>query len=108
MYGDLLRCVRGCVFFGVPHRGAESGYWANFAGTIIKVALIGRTNTSLAAALQQNSAKFAEISQQFVERGAPLKIRTFYETEKLDNQLVCRSDVGCGGIPIRLLNLSSP
>ena len=90
MYGDLLRCVYGCVFFGVPHRGAESAYWATFGANVIKVAFLGRTNTNFVAALQRNSRTFADISQQFVERGASLMIRTFYETEMLYNQLVCR------------------
>ena len=92
MYGDLLRCVHGCVFFGVPHRGAETAYWANFGANVIKVAFFGRTNTNFVAALQRNSRTFADISQQFVERGASLMIRTFYETETLYNQLVCRCD----------------
>ena len=92
MYGDLLRSVRGCVFFGVPHRGAEATYWANLTANIIKAVVlpVGRTNTSFAAALQQNSRALSDISQQFVERGASLKIRTFYETEMLHDQLVCR------------------
>jgi hypothetical protein len=78
------------VFFGVPHRGTETTYWANFVVNIIKVTLLGRTNTNFAAALQQNPRMFADISQQFVERADSLKIKTFYETETLDNQLVCR------------------
>lgn len=82
--------MRGCVFFGVPHRGAQAAYWANFAAKVIKVALLGGTNTNFVAALQQNSRTFADISQQFIERGASLGIRTFYETEMLYNQLVCR------------------
>ena len=90
MYGNLLRCVHGCVFFGVPHRGAEGSYWANFVTNVIKVALFGRTNTNFVAALQENSKTFADISQQFVERAASVRIRTFYETEMFHNHLVCR------------------
>ena len=92
MYGDLLRSVHGCVFFGVPHRGAEAAYWSSFGANVIKVALFGHVNANYVAALQQNSRAFADISRQFVERGASLKIRTFYETKMLDNQLVCRCD----------------
>lgn len=39
-------------------------------------------------ALKKNSQIFADISQQFIERAKPLKIRTFYETEKLHGHLV--------------------
>ncbi|KAI9855703.1 MAG: hypothetical protein M1813_009665 [Trichoglossum hirsutum] len=82
-YGDLLDSVHGCVFFGVPHRGADTAYWLNFAASILKVAQLGTgTNTNYLAPLQRNSAAFADISQQFIERGGPLQIRTFLEGEK--------------------------
>ena len=90
MYGDLLRCVHGCVFFEVPHRGAEGTYWANFVTNVIKVALLGHTNTDFVAALQENSKTFADISQQFVERAVSVRILTFYETETFHNNLLCR------------------
>jgi len=107
VYGDLLRSVRGCVFFGVPHRGADTAYWANFGTNVIKAALFVRVHANFIAALRQNSKAFADISQQFVERGASLRIRTFYETEMLDNQLVRRlSTLVYGWLAMRLLNLS--
>jgi hypothetical protein len=78
------------VFFGVPHRGADIAYWGNFAANLLKITQLGfGTNTRFVEALKRNSAIFAEISQQFIERGDHLPIRTFYETEKLLNQLVC-------------------
>jgi hypothetical protein len=46
------------------------------------------TNPNFVTALQRNSRTFAHISEQFIERGDKLKIRTFYETEKLYGQLV--------------------
>ena len=88
-YGDLLGCVKALVFFGVPHRGADLAYWATFASTILQITQLGfATNTNFVIALQKNSPAFAQISEQFIERGAKLKIRTFYETEKLYNRLV--------------------
>jgi hypothetical protein len=87
----LLDSVRGLVFFGVPHRGSDIAYWGNFAANLLKITQLGfGTNTSFVEALKRNSATFADISQQFIERGANLPIRTFYETERLWNQLVCR------------------
>jgi hypothetical protein len=91
-YADLLNSVRGLVFFGVPHRGSDVAYWGNFAANLLKITQLGfSTNTSFVEALKRNSETFADISQQFIERGANLPIRTFYETEKLLNLLVCRS-----------------
>lgn len=91
VYGDLLNSVRGSVFFGVPHRGADAAYWADFAANLLKITQWGfGTNTSFVAALKRNSRTLADISQQFVERATRLEIRTFFETEKLYNQLVCR------------------
>jgi hypothetical protein len=90
-YGDLLESVYGSMFFGVPHRGSNSGiaYWADFAARLINLGSFGfATNTRYLQKLQTNSSAFSAISAQFVERAAPLKIRTFYESEKIGNQLV--------------------
>jgi hypothetical protein len=88
-YGDLLDCVKAAVFFGVPHRGADLAYWAAFLSNILKTMLLGfATRTTFVEALKRNSPTFADISQQFIERGAKLKIITFYETQKLRGQLV--------------------
>jgi hypothetical protein len=101
VYGDLLKCVYGVAFFGVPHRGSEVAYWGNFAANLLKMPLLGNTNTKFVAALQKNSETFANISQQFIEHGSSLQIRTFYETKKAYNQLVwdrfksCPSDADC-------------
>jgi hypothetical protein len=77
------------VFFAVPHRGADSAYWAGYVANLLKVVQLGfGTNTEFVKALKKNSASFADISQQFIERGARLQIRTFYETDKLYNQVV--------------------
>jgi len=79
------------VFFGVPHRGSDIAYWGNFGANLLKITQLGfNTNTSFVEALKKNSTTFADISQQFSECGANLPIRTFYETKKLWNQLVCR------------------
>ena len=74
---------------GVPHRGADSAYWASFVANILQVVQLGwGTNTSFVEALKRNSPTFTEISTQFVERAASLRIRTFFETERWGNQVV--------------------
>src|SRR5436305_4388400 len=87
MFGDLLSSVRGVIFFGVPHRGADLASSASFATNLINLLGIN-TNQSFVTALQRNSKTFMDISEQFIERAARLQIRTFYETEKLYHQLV--------------------
>jgi hypothetical protein len=90
IYKEILDSIHSVVFFGVPHRGADQAYWAEFAATVVKVSQLGfGTNTNFVRDLKRNSSAFATIAQQFIERGAQLRqIRTFYETEKLLGQLV--------------------
>ncbi len=88
-YGDVLQHIRAAVFFGVPHRGSDTAYWANFAANILRFGQLGwRTNPAYVKALQRNSPTFANISTQFVGRTEQLSIRTFYETERMGNQVV--------------------
>ena len=79
------------IFMGTPHRGADVAALADFAARALRTLQMGiPTNTSLLSDLRKNSATLTQISRQFVERGSTLKIRTFYETEKMDymNRLV--------------------
>ena len=78
--------AKAAIFLGTPHRGAETAFWANFATRALKALQLGTaTNTSLLSDLEKNSETLGHISQQFVERGSTLKMKTFYETEKLNN-----------------------
>ncbi|KAI9842016.1 MAG: hypothetical protein M1837_007512 [Sclerophora amabilis] len=92
-YGDLLKSVRGSVFFGVPHCGADLAYWANLPAKLLKYGLFEYgVNNAYLDALKTNSPTWRDISKQFVKRAAPLKIRTFYETEKFFNLLIVDED----------------
>jgi len=89
-YADLLNSVRGLIFFGVPHHGSDVAYWGNLAANLLRIFQLGfSTNTNFVEALKRDSQTFTDISQQFIERGTNLSIRTFYETEKLYGKLVC-------------------
>jgi hypothetical protein len=100
-YTDLLGSIKASMFFAVPHRGADIAYWGAFAASLLhKVQLGFGTNSAFLEDLQRNSTAFAQISKDFVERGAELLIRTFYETVMMGNQLVyytfhCRLFEGC-------------
>ncbi|KAH0559684.1 hypothetical protein GP486_003804 [Trichoglossum hirsutum] len=83
-YDAFLHRVRGIVFMGTPHRGSDIAHWAGFAARALRAAQIGTgTNNNLLRALEEKSRTLLDISQQFVDRGATLQIRTFYEIEKL-------------------------
>ena len=87
-YGSLLNSVTAMVLFGVPHRGADTAYWAN----VLNASRLG-ANPNFVKPVQKNSRAFADISQQFIERAAHLKkIYTFYELELLYNTLVVDKD----------------
>ena len=70
---------------GTPHRGADAASWANFVARALEALQMGTaTNRNLLSDLKKNSGALWQVSQQFVERASTLKIRTFYETNKLD------------------------
>ena len=88
-YGELLGSIKGAMFLGTPHRGSDAAYWAAYAARVLQVIQLGRgTNDAFVSALQRNSKEFSDISQQWIERATPLRIRTFYETERLHGELV--------------------
>lgn len=89
-YKDVVDNTKAIIFLGVPHKGSNSAWWANFAANALKAASIGRTtNTAFVAALRKNSNTLINISKQFVHRAKDLKIYTFYETQRLSGIVVC-------------------
>lgn len=89
VYGHLLSKIHGVVFLGTPHRGSDSAWWATFAAQSLRTVQLGTgTNTHYVSALKRNSTEFAHISQQWLERGAGVRIRTFFETERLSGIVV--------------------
>lgn len=88
-YEKLLASIKASIFMAVPHRGADIAFWAAFAARLLKNAQLGfGGNPAYVEALQRNSRICADISRQFVGRSSKLSIRTFFETEKMGNQLV--------------------
>ena len=70
---------------GTPHRGVETASWAAFAAWALRALQMGTaTNANLFSDFKKNLETLRWISQQFVGRGSTLKMKTFYETEKLD------------------------
>ncbi|CZR66344.1 uncharacterized protein PAC_16245 [Phialocephala subalpina] len=95
-YADLSKSVRGVIFFGVPHRGSDVAYWGTFAANLLETIQLGfGTNSNFVKDLQRNSETLANISEQFFPLGDKLKIRTFYETERLLNRVIVDKNSAC-------------
>lgn len=80
LYSNISDNSKGVVFFGVPHSGSNVAMWGNYAIRVVEKASLGFAgNANFIKALEAHSTEFAHISTQFVERGAYLRINTFYE-----------------------------
>ena len=91
VYSGFLRNVKGIVFMGTPHRGSGAAYWADFFSRALSAVQLGlRGDNNLLSDLKQNSRTLSDILLQFLEIGASLPIRTFYETRVLGTMMVCR------------------
>lgn len=88
-YGKLLGTIQGCIFLGVPHRGADLASWATLPVRTLQ-ALSGGSfgNDKSVKSLGRDSTVWVNISRDFVHRAERLQIRTFHETEKFMNQIV--------------------
>jgi len=92
--------VIGVFFFAVPHRGSSTAFWGDFATVVVKFATVGTLgNRSFVKKLKNNSETFRLISKAFTQPAQKLTlIRTFYETEKIKNQLIVGSDSATLGL----------
>lgn len=89
VFKDILINTKAIAFLGVPHKGSDSAWWANFAANALKGASIGlTTNNALVADLRKDSSALSTISKQFIDRGRDLSIYTFYERLRLKGVLV--------------------
>ena len=91
IYRKMLDKVKGFIFLAVPHRGSDLAFWYTWVTELSKFAQVGFAgNANFVAALKSNSKTFADISAQSIERlqSPTIKIRTFYESDRIGNQLV--------------------
>ena len=91
IYGEMLDKVKAFVFLAVPHRGSDLAFWYNLVTKLSKLAQLDFAgNANFVAALESNSKVFADISTQSIDRlqSPSIDIRTFYESDRLGNQLV--------------------
>ncbi len=87
--------MEAVVFFGVPHRGADTAFWGHFAAEITKTIQLGLgTNDRFVKDLEKDSSVLGNISTQFIHRAAELKqVHTFFETARLNGVLVRQRDL---------------
>ena len=90
---DVRDSAAGVIFFAVPHRGADTAYWAKLATNVLSFATLGAMgNANFVKSLKRNSPDFSNISTAFIQPATRFPIiRTFYETVKIGNQLVSYS-----------------
>ena len=88
-FGEVLGRIKGCLFLGVPHRGADLAYWAAFPARMIPYTSFGFWgNPRLLKSLRKNSEDWMRISNDFVPRARRLEIRSFFETDKFRDVIV--------------------
>ncbi|OCL01570.1 hypothetical protein AOQ84DRAFT_230809, partial [Glonium stellatum] len=89
-YGEFLRRIRGCVFLGVPHRGADNTWWKTLPGKLMDICTIGtKGNVEFARSVERKSRVWKDIANGFVPRTRNLlTIHSFYETKKVGPVLV--------------------
>ena len=77
--------VKGCMFFGVPHKGAEIADKAfKFLSILAPVFNLNRNNVK---DLRPKSQRFANISSEFrsVQSTRNFPVISFYETKEYDH-----------------------
>lgn len=92
-YGPMLARLQGVVFMATPHRGLNLSFWDSLRPRIARAATFGfKCNTKLIKDLKADSEMLKRISDSFAYRGANLKIRSFYETERMLRHSRCIVD----------------
>jgi pimeloyl-ACP methyl ester carboxylesterase len=81
-YASLHKAIKGVVFLGTPHRGAD------LAGLLDLVLLASFSSRRFVKQLNPNSDAIAAINNAFTYRVEPLKLISFYETENTRLQWV--------------------
>jgi hypothetical protein len=95
-FSEVWLGSKGIIFMGTPHRGSDSAAFGKVLGDIANAVLprvAGRVNTTLIAALEQESRELLGIADSFVPRANAFRLVSFYETEadSVTNKVVCSS-----------------
>ncbi|KAL6900516.1 Alpha/Beta hydrolase protein [Trichoderma evansii] len=85
-YQNIVDRAAGCVFLGVPNRGADLARWARNAATIMSLSGFG--NKRLVQAISRSSDEWKKVGWDFVFRTANILIVTIFETELTGGMMV--------------------
>jgi hypothetical protein len=77
-YNDIAKSVTGAIFFGTPHRGPETSFWAEL---FAKFAFLDIFPINLLRSLETLAIELGTICSQFVGRGLHLQVFSLYETQ---------------------------
>ena len=96
-YKDILDSIKGIALMGVPHLGSSFARLRSFLADVLQeFTLAMSTNKGLMKDLRCNSKPLMDLSKQADHRLSDLIIYSFYETERLDGQVVSKvSSLAC-------------
>ena len=85
--GRYIFPVKGCIFFGVPHKGAEIADKAS--GFLSALGLVFNVNKNKIRDLKPKSQRLANISSEFrsIQSQHRIPVVSFYETEEYNKAL---------------------
>ena len=86
-FGDFKESVKGIVFMGTPHLGAEIAAATKFLRNAFNIITIWGVLGNLLKDLEPGSRELQLVSQQFVNRGQELLIVSMYE-QKLTKRIL--------------------
>ncbi|KAK3317792.1 Alpha/Beta hydrolase protein [Cercophora scortea] len=75
---DIAKSIKGMVFFGTPHRGADSAKWLALLSSIAAAAT-NKPKSEFATTLQTNSEDLMKISEDFRPIAHKYAVASFYE-----------------------------
>ena len=78
-FGSLESAIKGVIFLGTPHRGAEIATWSKILGQIANIGLPTSIRTDLLHDLRPKSEMLMAVASDFIDRGANLTIFSIYE-----------------------------
>ncbi|KXX73725.1 Protein SERAC1 [Madurella mycetomatis] len=77
---DIATATKGIVFFGTPHRGADSAKWLGSIANVVS-ALSNQRSSKFIPILETHSEELLEISQDFRGWAPQYALASFYEQE---------------------------
>ncbi len=85
-YRNILDSTTGILFFATPHRGSGAASIANLLLNVAKYT--GNWRPGLIGPLTKDSEYLSNLSQDFKDRLSAIKVKSFYETVRTEEELI--------------------